>query len=37
VLIARESLRHPNWPLHAARTLGEGLRVQPPVQYLRAF
>ena len=34
VLLARELLRHPYWPLHAARELG---RVLPwPPQYLRA-
>ena len=35
VLLAREFLRHPYFPLHAARTLGAEL--DPPVQYLRAF
>jgi 2,4-dienoyl-CoA reductase-like NADH-dependent reductase (Old Yellow Enzyme family) len=35
VLLAREFLRDPYWPLHAARTLG--VDVQPPVQYARAF
>jgi 2,4-dienoyl-CoA reductase-like NADH-dependent reductase (Old Yellow Enzyme family) len=35
VLLAREFLRHPYWPLHAARTLGA---VPPlPPQYSRAF
>jgi len=34
VLIARESLRDPYWPLHAAGELGEA--VPWPVQYLRA-
>jgi 2,4-dienoyl-CoA reductase-like NADH-dependent reductase (Old Yellow Enzyme family) len=35
VLLGRELLRHPYWPLHAARTLGD----TPPIvaQYLRAF
>lgn len=35
VLLARELLRHPYWPLHAARAL----RAEPPVpvQYARAF
>jgi 2,4-dienoyl-CoA reductase-like NADH-dependent reductase (Old Yellow Enzyme family) len=35
VLLGRELLRHPYWPLAAARALG----AQPPVppQYLRAF
>ena len=35
VLLARELLRDPYWPLHAARALGVELR--PPVQYARAF
>jgi 2,4-dienoyl-CoA reductase-like NADH-dependent reductase (Old Yellow Enzyme family) len=35
VLLARELLRDPYWPLHAAQTLGAN--VHPPVQYLRAF
>jgi 2,4-dienoyl-CoA reductase-like NADH-dependent reductase (Old Yellow Enzyme family) len=35
VLLAREFLRDPYWPLHAARALGG--EVDPPVQYLRAF
>ena len=35
VLLAREFLRHPYFPLHAARTLGA--EVNPPVQYARAF
>jgi 2,4-dienoyl-CoA reductase-like NADH-dependent reductase (Old Yellow Enzyme family) len=35
VLLAREFLRDPYFPLHAARALGE--HVDPPVQYLRAF
>lgn len=35
VLLARESLRDPNWPLRAARVLG--LKPQPPVQYARAW
>jgi 2,4-dienoyl-CoA reductase-like NADH-dependent reductase (Old Yellow Enzyme family) len=35
VLLAREFLRDPYWPLHAARTLGVDL--SPPVQYSRAF
>jgi 2,4-dienoyl-CoA reductase-like NADH-dependent reductase (Old Yellow Enzyme family) len=34
VLLAREMLRHPYWPLHAAETLGS--TVTWPVQYLRA-
>ena len=35
VLLAREFLRDPYWPLHAAQALG--LSPQPPVQYARAF
>ena len=35
VLLAREFLRDPYWPLHAARLLG--LPVVPPVQYGRAW
>jgi 2,4-dienoyl-CoA reductase-like NADH-dependent reductase (Old Yellow Enzyme family) len=35
VLLAREMLRDPYWPLHAARTLGAEPPV--PVQYRRAF
>jgi 2,4-dienoyl-CoA reductase-like NADH-dependent reductase (Old Yellow Enzyme family) len=35
VLLARQMLRDPYWPLHAAKTLGDP--VTPPVQYLRAF
>jgi len=35
VLLAREFLRDPYFPLHAAKALGA--EVKPPVQYLRAF
>ncbi|EJD49499.1 NADH:flavin oxidoreductase/NADH oxidase [Auricularia subglabra TFB-10046 SS5] len=35
VLLAREFLRRPNWPLHAAAKLGAAVR--PPVQYERAW
>jgi len=35
VIMARELLRDPYWPLHAARTLGTP--VHAPVQYQRAF
>lgn len=35
VVIAREFLRDPYWPIHAARRLGHTAPV--PVQYLRAF
>jgi 2,4-dienoyl-CoA reductase-like NADH-dependent reductase (Old Yellow Enzyme family) len=34
VLIARELLRRPYWPLHAAQALGK--EITWPVQYLRA-
>jgi 2,4-dienoyl-CoA reductase-like NADH-dependent reductase (Old Yellow Enzyme family) len=34
VLLARESLRDPYWPLRAARELGQ--TISWPVQYLRA-
>jgi 2,4-dienoyl-CoA reductase-like NADH-dependent reductase (Old Yellow Enzyme family) len=34
VLIAREMLRNPYWPLHAARELGH--QISWPVQYHRA-
>jgi 2,4-dienoyl-CoA reductase-like NADH-dependent reductase (Old Yellow Enzyme family) len=37
VLMAREFLRDPNWPLHAARTLNQVGAVKAPVQYGRAF
>jgi len=37
VLFARESLRDPNWPLHAAKALGRTGAVNPPIQYARAF
>ncbi|MEO6568488.1 MAG: oxidoreductase, partial [Opitutaceae bacterium] len=37
VLLAREFLRDPNWPLHAARLLGHRDAIKPPVQYGRAF
>lgn len=35
VFLARELLRNPYWPLHAARTLG--VEADVPKQYLRAF
>jgi 2,4-dienoyl-CoA reductase-like NADH-dependent reductase (Old Yellow Enzyme family) len=35
VLLARQLLRDPYWPIHAARTLGDPAPV--PLQYLRAF
>jgi 2,4-dienoyl-CoA reductase-like NADH-dependent reductase (Old Yellow Enzyme family) len=37
VLLARELLRDPNWPLRAARALGHEVAVAPPVQYARAW
>jgi 2,4-dienoyl-CoA reductase-like NADH-dependent reductase (Old Yellow Enzyme family) len=35
VLLAREFLRDPYFPLHAAKALGDS--VEPPIQYQRAF
>ncbi|MEO7599463.1 MAG: NADH:flavin oxidoreductase/NADH oxidase [Opitutus sp.] len=37
VLIARESLRDPYWPAHAAQALGHKQSVPPPPQYARAW
>ena len=37
VLLAREFLRDVYWPLHAAKALGQVDRINPPVQYGRAF
>jgi 2,4-dienoyl-CoA reductase-like NADH-dependent reductase (Old Yellow Enzyme family) len=37
VLLARELLRDPNWPLRAAHELGVQPAPQPPVQYARAW
>lgn len=37
VLLAREMLRDPYWPLHAARALRQDDRAPAPPQYLRAF
>jgi 2,4-dienoyl-CoA reductase-like NADH-dependent reductase (Old Yellow Enzyme family) len=37
VLLARELLRDPNWPLRAARALGHADAAQPPAQYARAW
>jgi 2,4-dienoyl-CoA reductase-like NADH-dependent reductase (Old Yellow Enzyme family) len=37
VLLARELLRDPNWPLRAARALGHAEALPPPVQYARAW
>jgi 2,4-dienoyl-CoA reductase-like NADH-dependent reductase (Old Yellow Enzyme family) len=37
VLLARELLRDPYWPAHAARALGQAVAVPPPLQYARAW
>lgn len=37
VLLARELLRDPNWPLRAARALGVKPPEAPPAQYVRAW
>jgi 2,4-dienoyl-CoA reductase-like NADH-dependent reductase (Old Yellow Enzyme family) len=37
VFLARELLRDPYWPLHAARVLGREAALKPPLQYARAF
>ena len=37
VLMAREFLRDPYWPVRAARALGQEAAVSPPVQYGRAW
>jgi 2,4-dienoyl-CoA reductase-like NADH-dependent reductase (Old Yellow Enzyme family) len=37
VLLAREMLRDPYWPAHAARLLGHAEAVPPPSQYARAW
>lgn len=37
VLLARELLRDPHWPLRAAHLLGMKDAVQPPLQYARAY
>jgi 2,4-dienoyl-CoA reductase-like NADH-dependent reductase (Old Yellow Enzyme family) len=37
VLLARELLRDPNWPLRAARALGHADAAPPPSQYARAW
>ena len=37
VLLAREELRDPYWPAHAARVLGHASAVPPPAQYARAW
>jgi len=35
VIVARQLLRNPYWPIHAALELGDA--IHPPPQYLRAF
>ncbi|MBC7869821.1 MAG: NADH:flavin oxidoreductase/NADH oxidase [Chitinophagaceae bacterium] len=37
VLLGRESLRDPYWPIHAAHTLNEQAQAPVPAQYARAF
>ena len=37
VLLAREELRDPYWPAHAAKILGHAAAVPPPKQYARAW
>jgi 2,4-dienoyl-CoA reductase-like NADH-dependent reductase (Old Yellow Enzyme family) len=37
VLLAREMLRNPRWPLAASRTLGQSDKLAPPIQYARAW
>jgi len=37
VLLAREELRDPYWPAHAARVLGHAAALPAPAQYLRAW
>ena len=37
VLLAREELRDPYWPAHAARALGQAAALPAPAQYLRAW
>ena len=37
VLLARESLRDPNWPIRAASELHQKAKAPVPVQYARAF
>jgi 2,4-dienoyl-CoA reductase-like NADH-dependent reductase (Old Yellow Enzyme family) len=37
VLLARGILNDPNWPLHAAKTLGQTAALKPPRQYGRGF
>jgi 2,4-dienoyl-CoA reductase-like NADH-dependent reductase (Old Yellow Enzyme family) len=37
VLLAREFLRDPYWPAHAAKVLGQQTAAPPPLQYARAW
>jgi 2,4-dienoyl-CoA reductase-like NADH-dependent reductase (Old Yellow Enzyme family) len=37
VLLARELLRDPYWPMHAAKSLGITQAIVPPLQYARAW
>jgi 2,4-dienoyl-CoA reductase-like NADH-dependent reductase (Old Yellow Enzyme family) len=37
VLLARQFLRDPYWPAHAARDLGQKDKLPPPPQYARAW
>jgi 2,4-dienoyl-CoA reductase-like NADH-dependent reductase (Old Yellow Enzyme family) len=37
VLLAREMLRHPYWPIEAARIVHQKKNLAPPVQYARAI
>ena len=37
VLLARQMLVEPNWPLHAAKVLGQKDKLPPPNQYARAW
>jgi 2,4-dienoyl-CoA reductase-like NADH-dependent reductase (Old Yellow Enzyme family) len=37
VLLAREELRSPYWPIHAARVLGQAERLEVPPQYWRGI
>jgi 2,4-dienoyl-CoA reductase-like NADH-dependent reductase (Old Yellow Enzyme family) len=37
VLLAREELRDPYWPAHAARVLGQAASLPAPRQYARAW
>ena len=36
-LLAREELRDPYWPAHAAKVLGQTAALPAPAQYLRAW